>query len=426
MFVRSLFGAVLLAATALAGPPLTTIQDVLYKADGTRFNGNLTIAWSSFQAVDRSAIVTQSTSVKVVDGSLRVQLVPTTTATPPVYYTVTYNSDGRIQFKETWAVPSSTQPLRVRDVRTVAPAGSGSQTGSDTSAGGPVAESDVVGLVADLGVRPTKGPGYAAGRVAMVNATGSLESVTGGASDCVRVDGSSGPCGATATSFVDGDSPAGIVDGANTAFSLSSMPDPVSSLAVYRNGLLQKIGQDYDLNGHSLVFIPAAAPQPGDTLLASYRLSGTEADAPLIFPNTQVLCSGMGASTNSTGLASIGICTIPAGILVPGDRLAIHFDLMHQGSASGFSFEIRWGATTVLHRDASAGDTLATGRADAGLTATGVQLSAQSWGTLLPLTASVSTASDPFTSGLTIDFQAAAGQSQDVVTLRNFTVLRFP
>ena len=82
----------------------------------------LTISWNSFQAVDNSAIVTQSTTVKVVDGNLRVQLVPSTTATPAGAYSVTYNSDGRIQFQERWAVPSSTQPLRVRDVRLTSPA----------------------------------------------------------------------------------------------------------------------------------------------------------------------------------------------------------------------------------------------------------------------------------------------------------------
>jgi hypothetical protein len=424
MFVRSFLGAALLAATALAGPPLTTVQDVLYKADGTRFNGTLSIAWNSFQAVDRSAIVTQSTSVKVVDGNLRVQLVPTTTATPAVYYSVTYNSDGRVQFRETWAVPSSAQALRVRDVRIAAPA-SAAQAPAE-SASGPIDESDVVGLIADLGVRPTKGPGYAAGRVALVNATGALESVTGSASDCVRVDGSSGPCGGSAPAFVDGDSPAGIVDGANTVFSLSSMPDPISSLAVYRNGLLQKPGQDFNLNGRNLQFVALAVPQPGDTLLASYRLSGGEADAPLVFPNAQVLCSGMGASTNATTLQSIGVCTIPAGILAAGDRLAVQFDLAHQGSAAGFSFELRWGATTALHRDAAPGDLLATGRLDAGLTTAGAQLSAQSWGTLLPLAATVATAADGFAGGLTIDFQAAAGQTQEIVSLRNFTVLRFP
>src|SRR5690348_6550749 len=117
MIPRLIFTAVWLAAAATAGPPLTTIQDVLYKADGTRFNGVLTISWNSFQAPDSSAIVTQNTQVKVVNGNLHVQLVPTSSASPARYYSVTYNSDGLVQFKETWAVPASAQPLRLRDVR---------------------------------------------------------------------------------------------------------------------------------------------------------------------------------------------------------------------------------------------------------------------------------------------------------------------
>ncbi len=190
MFRRLFLAALLTGLTAMSAPTLTTIQDVLYKADGTRFNGTLTITWNSFQAVDNSDIVTQSTTVKVIDGSLRVQLAPTTTSTPPATYRVTYNSDGRIQSQETWSVPSSLQPLRVRDVRTsaAAPAADTSSTGSS----GAVAESDVVGLIADLGARPLKGPAFAAGRVAVVDPTGMLGSVTGDASDCVHVDGSSG------------------------------------------------------------------------------------------------------------------------------------------------------------------------------------------------------------------------------------------
>ena len=107
MIPRLFLAAVWLATSAFALPPLTTIQDVLYKADGTRFNGNLSISWTSFEAIDRSAIAQRSTTVVVVDGNLRVQLVPTTTATPSAFYSVKYSSDGRIQFSETWAVPSS-------------------------------------------------------------------------------------------------------------------------------------------------------------------------------------------------------------------------------------------------------------------------------------------------------------------------------
>ena len=132
MISRLFLAAVCLATSSFAAPPLTTIQDVLYKADGTRFNGTVTISWTSFEAIDRSAIAQQTITVTVVNGYLQVQLVPTTTATPAAFYTAVYNSDGHIQFQETWAVPSSTQALRVRDVR-VAATGAAS---SDSSGGG--------------------------------------------------------------------------------------------------------------------------------------------------------------------------------------------------------------------------------------------------------------------------------------------------
>ena len=95
MISRSIFAVACLATPLFAAPPLTTIQDVLFKADGTRFNGSLTISWTSFEAIDHSAIAQQSKTVTVVNGNLQVQLVPTTTATPAAYYTVVYNSDGR-------------------------------------------------------------------------------------------------------------------------------------------------------------------------------------------------------------------------------------------------------------------------------------------------------------------------------------------
>jgi hypothetical protein len=276
MISRSFFAAVLLASSALAGPPLTTIQDVLYKADGTRFAGTLAITWTSFEAIDTSAIATQAINVTVTDGNLRVQLVPTTTAVPAASYMVRYNSDGRIQFSETWAVPSSITPLRLRDVRIAST--QGGATNADIALP-TVQESDVAGLISDLGARPLKGPAYAGGRVAVVNPTGSLESVTGIPSDCVRVDGSSGPCGGALPSFVDGESPSGTMDGSNTTFILSVVPDPASSLAVYRNGVLQKLVQDYNLTGSSVQFAAGAAPQPGDALLASYRLTGNDSGA---------------------------------------------------------------------------------------------------------------------------------------------------
>ena len=423
---RTLFAGLLLATAAVAAPSLTTIQDVLYKADGTRFNGTLTINWSSFQAMDSSAIVTQSTTVKVVDGNLRVQLVPTTTSTPPVYYQVTYNSDGRIQFQETWSVPSSGQPVRLRDVRVVVANQTTGGTGASDTSGTTIQESDVTGLIADLSARPVKGPAYAGGRVALVNPSGAIESVTGSDADCVRVDGTTGPCGTPSPSFVDADVPAGVVDGANQTFSLSSIPEPASSLTLFRNGLLQKAGFDFTVTGRNIQFLAGSAPQPGDTLLASYRLSDSSGPTPSIYPVAQVLCSGIGATTNSTTMSSLATCSIPPGTLIAGDRIQIQFDFEHAGAASGFSFEVDWGATTVLHRDAAAGDVLATGRADAAILPAGARLSGQSWGTLLPLAAAVAASSDVWSGGLTIGFTGKVGQAGDTLTLPNFAVVRLP
>jgi hypothetical protein len=66
--------------TAVGQPALTTIQDTLYRADGTRFSGTMFIRYNSFLAGDTSNIATANLTLPIVNGVLRVQLVPTTTA----------------------------------------------------------------------------------------------------------------------------------------------------------------------------------------------------------------------------------------------------------------------------------------------------------------------------------------------------------
>ncbi len=242
------------------------------------------------------------------------------------------------------------------------------------------------------------------------------------------MDGSSGPCGGQLPSFVDADAPAGIVDGSNTSFMLSARPDPASSLALYRNGLLQKIGSDFGLTGRTITFVAAAAPEAGDTLLASYRLTPSDA-VPGSSPTylaPQLLCSGAGSGVTGTAFVSIGSCSIPTGLLVAGDRVEIRADFDHQGATSGYSLEIRWGATTILHRDAAASDALVTTRADVGILTSTSQLSFQSWGTALPFVAGVGSASDAFAGGITVDFQAKLAQAGETVRLRSYSVIRIP
>src|SRR2546430_12457481 len=48
---------------------------------------------------------------------IRARLVPTADSIPSIFYNVKYNSDGKIQFQQTWSVGVASTPLRIRDVR---------------------------------------------------------------------------------------------------------------------------------------------------------------------------------------------------------------------------------------------------------------------------------------------------------------------
>ncbi|MGH9657269.1 MAG: hypothetical protein ACRD96_01930 [Bryobacteraceae bacterium] len=265
---------ILLATVATSQPPLTTIQDVLFKADGTRFNGLVNIQWTSFEGGGQTNIPQQMRTVRIIDGNLYVQLTPTTTAVPAAVYTVLYNSDGKIQFTEFWAVPPATTPLRVRDVRTTDPL---------FPPGGGIGElviGDIDGLTEALAARPIKGAGFAVSRTARINASGEVDGVAGAVGDCVRVDGTSGPCGFSSFTFVDATVPSGTINGTNTTFTLPSSPNPAASLSLYRNGALKKPGVDYNLSAGTITFLPGQIPQTGDILLAWYRLASTAAPTP--------------------------------------------------------------------------------------------------------------------------------------------------
>ncbi|MBN9662953.1 MAG: hypothetical protein J0H49_32440 [Acidobacteria bacterium] len=267
-----LFTAVqaLLGMVAEAAPPLTQIYDTLYKADGTLFTGSATVTWRSFTAADASNIPTNSITVQVVGGLLRVKLVPTTNASANAHYTVRFNADGKVQFTEAWSVPPSDVPVAVKDIRQQAP----SWATPVAAAASVVQMIDVLGLPEALSDRPTKSIAFQPNRVALIDAIGEIAGVSGSPGDCVHVDGTAGACGSgggSAVGFVDMETPAGAVDGVNSQFALSQIPFPAGSLHLFRNGILQKASVDYVLTGSGITFLAVATPQVGDLLSASYR-----------------------------------------------------------------------------------------------------------------------------------------------------------
>jgi hypothetical protein len=454
MFTGRLLALILIATPGLAAPQLTTIQDTLYNANGTPMTATAVITWASFVASDGSAVGAQSLTISIVNGSIYVQLVPNTTGNPSQPYTVTYTADGYLQYQETWMVPPSVTPLRVRDVRTsstttvtgggttVTTGGTGGTSGT-TSNTSTITEASVTGLVNDLALRPVKGTGYGTGRVAIVDDNGAVDTVAGNFTDCVYVNGTSGPCfdPTQLPGYSDGESPTGVVDGANDTFGLVGQPTPPASLLLFRNGMLQKQGFDYTLSGTVLTYSGGAIPQPGDTLVASYRLPPTasspvgtnptpdssgSSNGVIIYPtlNAQVICGATGTATQSATLTSLGSCTIPASFLHAGDRVEVRFLFSHSGTAAGISYVVKWGSTAMVQRSGGINDAMISGRADAMVTGGVTQIEAQSYGTVLSLLPLLASASDALTGPIQIDFQAAAGV--DTVGLVSYTVVRYP
>ncbi len=290
----ALASALCLASLVSATPALTTIQDVIYKADGTKFNGVVQIAWTSFQAADSSNIAMQNVTVAVTNGYLRVSLVPTTNASPAAVYNVVYNGDGDVQFTEQWVVPPSAGPLRVADVRSTVTSGAASALAQ-------IQISDVSGLQTELNIRPTIGTGFAPARSAIIDGSGGIAAASGNLSDCIHVDGSSGPCGSGtvvsgSASFSDAETPSGVVDGSNATFQLANGPTPAASLVLFRNGLALQTGFDFTLSGSAIAFQPTSVPQPGDVLQAFYRSVSS----------TQQSASSPSSATPSCTLYSVG------------------------------------------------------------------------------------------------------------------------
>ena len=378
-FRKSLVLLVAAAGLAYGQPALTTIQDILYRANGTRFTGTAFISWNSFLAGDTSNIATANLTLPVVNGVLNVQLVPTTTASAGAQYNITYASNGVNQFTEVWAVPPSSTPLRVRDVRLSA----GTVIGPAPLTSSPIQISDVTGLANALSIRPTEGVGFSIGRSAIINTAGQIDGASGNLGDCMHVDGSSDTCGGGAGGvmplFSDAETPTGTIDGMNTAFTLVFAPSPAGSLILFRNGLLQKPGVDYNLAGNVITFLAGSIPQPTDLLVGSYRYA--DPSNPLgTLTAAQVICSSSGNSTSSTASTPLGTCTIPAGLLTVGDRIEVQFQYQHTGTTTAFTGELHWGGTTILSRTSGAAEIALTGHLNFGILGSGQSWDAQSWG----------------------------------------------
>ena len=134
--------------------------------------------------------------------------------------------------------------------------------------------SDILGLQQALNVRPVMGTGFLIDATAVIDPTGALDAAQGNPTDCVFVDGTSGPCPTSTQSsaaFADNEVPMGILNSVNSSFTLANVPNPPSSLHVSLNGLRLTPASDFTLTGPVITFIGIDVPNAGDHILADYR-----------------------------------------------------------------------------------------------------------------------------------------------------------
>lgn len=87
----------------------TTVQGIVYRADGTVASGTLIVSWPAFSTALNQAVAAGTISVTIgADGSVSLNLAPNAGASPAgTYYTAIYHlSDGTVS-KEYWLVPAT-------------------------------------------------------------------------------------------------------------------------------------------------------------------------------------------------------------------------------------------------------------------------------------------------------------------------------
>jgi hypothetical protein len=87
----------------------TTVQDVVYRADGQPARGTLVISWTAFTTADSLAVAAGSMSIAIgPQGAISIALVPNAGGTPDgTYYRVVYKLDDGSTSEEYWSVPAT-------------------------------------------------------------------------------------------------------------------------------------------------------------------------------------------------------------------------------------------------------------------------------------------------------------------------------
>lgn len=265
MKIQRMFGAALLLAVLSQVALATQIVDRLASGAGAvpYVSGSLRISWPTYTNGSGHTVPQGQITVPVSNGFVNVSLQPY------AGYTVVYVLPPAQSYTEYWAVPNSSTPLTIGQVRTsaiptpnlsiaLAQLAKGSALDGQCLAWSDAAGSYVPTPCAAGGSNATQIQGVPVVTSALTD--GQLLKYNGTSHQWEPI------------TLVDQETPAGTLDGTNVVFTLTNTPAPTNGLVLFRNGIVQKAGGfDYTLSGNTITFVDGATPQPGDTLLAWYR-----------------------------------------------------------------------------------------------------------------------------------------------------------
>ncbi|HEX4170953.1 MAG TPA: hypothetical protein VHY82_00575 [Acetobacteraceae bacterium] len=118
---------------AAAQVATTTIQDTVYRADGTPASGTVVVSWPTFTTAAGKAVASGNTSAAIgPNGALSLTLAPNAGAIPTgSYYTAVLHLDDGTTSQQYWVVPVSATPVTLAAIENqVLPASVAMQTAS--------------------------------------------------------------------------------------------------------------------------------------------------------------------------------------------------------------------------------------------------------------------------------------------------------
>ncbi len=110
--------ALLTCVGAVAQVATTTVQDTVYRADGTPASGTVIVSWPTFTTAAGQAVAAGNTSATIgPNGALAMTLTPNAGATPTgSYYTAVLHLDDGTTSQQYWVVPVSATPVTLATI----------------------------------------------------------------------------------------------------------------------------------------------------------------------------------------------------------------------------------------------------------------------------------------------------------------------